>query len=131
MKNNLTTIIVTIACFFSIGALADTVNDTVTSRIPAKLHVIQNFEDWNDVLIRFTGTLKNSCYTKEATTVRVEGDQILIENFIKFSGDQLCLMVITPYSDQVAVRNLKEGTYDVSVMDKNGQYQEMTSFKTE
>lgn len=43
----------------------------------------------------------------------------------------LMLAVIRPYSDQIAVRNLKEGTYDVLFMDKYGKYQEMTSFQTE
>lgn len=120
-----------IACFFSMSVFAAESNDIISSRIPAKIHVIQNFEDWNDVQIRITGALKNSCYSKEATSVRVEGDQILIENFVRFSSSHPCLMVITPYSDHVEVRNLKEGVYDVLVMDKNGQYQEMTTFKTE
>jgi hypothetical protein len=131
MKKIFVMVTVIAGLLFSTNLMAEGNSDIITSRLPAKLHVIQNFEDWNDVLIRFTGVLKNSCYTKESTNVRVDGNQILIENNIKFSGGQNCLMFIKPYSDQVAVRNLKEGMYDVLVMDKTGQYQEMTSFMTE
>ena len=105
--------------------------DIVSSRIPAKIHVIQNFEDWNDVQIRISGMLRNTCYTKEETTARVEGDQILVENMIRLKTDIVCLTVLVPYSDKVSVRNLKEGVYDVLVKDKYGTFQEMTSFKTE
>lgn len=129
MKNVVAQIFVVTSIILA-GGFANAAED-ITSRIPAKIHVIQNFEDWNDVLIRFTGVLKNSCYSKESSHVRVVGDQILIENLVRFSGAQNCLMVIKPYSDQIAVRNLKEGTYDVLVMDKYGKYQEMTSFQTE
>jgi hypothetical protein len=115
---------------YSINTSAQEVEE-INSRIPAKIHVIQNFEDWNDVMIRFTGVLKNSCYTKNETHIRVLDNQILIQNLVRYSGVPNCIMMITPYSDQVAVRNLKKGAYDVFVMDRSGIYQEMTSFITE
>jgi len=130
----LTSLVLTTALFsiFAPNCFAGSESpDVITSRIPAKIHVIQNFEDWNDVQIRFSGMLRNSCYSKEDTTVRVEGDQIYIDNLIRVVTDSACLSILTPYSGQIAVRDLKEGIYDVSVRDKFGTYQEMTSFKTE
>lgn len=95
MKNTssiLTQVLLAGALALGSGAAMAAAATTFGSRLPAKIHVIQNYEDWNDVLIRFSGVFRNGCYSKGTTTARVEGDQVLIDNLVFFSAAELIIV---------------------------------------